>query len=359
MSARARRAGAAALLALLAALAARWVARPADAQEGGALEGGAPAAGARSLAREAAEELRAAIDAAAPSVVGVKLRSGKPLEAAVRWRLFRQVTDRRAGAGVITGPRQVLVHDVQARYADAVYELTLASGRVVRATLERRVPNLELALLRADEDLGAPPLRFGRSTDLRAGELVLALGDPFEAAHDGQLSATCGTCEGRARLDAREVAFEGEVLLTSAAVNPGSEGGALIDLEGRLVGLIAPLAADRRLEPPSPRPGAGVQGLLGYAIPVEVCRRALAGARRPDLGFLARGATDGVRVERVEPQGRAARAGMRAGDVIVAAGGKRLRTTAELHLALEQEGPWKLTVLRGGQRVELVVEVAR
>lgn len=316
---------------------------------------GAQEAGEQDPGEQAATpgELRAALARAAPSVVRVELLEGERLPEAVRWRLFRQVNDRAAGAGVVVGPRAILVHDVQACYRKARYRITTHEGELFAATIARRVPRLGVALLEADADLELTPIRWGRSTELAVGELVLSLSDPFGSARDGQLSATCGALEGRARLDARETAYAGEVLLTSAALNPGSEGGALLDLEGRLVGLLAPLSGDRRLE----ELGRG-GSLLGYALPVELCRRALAGARRPELGFAARGQGQAVIVERVSAEGLAAAAGLQPGDRIVSVAGQAVRSTAELRLALERhdaEQALALVIEREGRRVELEV----
>jgi S1-C subfamily serine protease len=298
-------------------------------------------------------ELRGSAARGSQSVVRVRLVAGKPLGESVRWALFRQVNDRRAGAGVVVGPRRVLVHEVQALYSDARYQLTTASGRTYGATIEKRLTHHSVALLRSDAKLDAPQIRFGSSTSHKVGNLVLAVGDPFGLARDGRLSVSLGVLEGRIPLDAREVRGTREVLLTSAALNPGSEGGALLDLEGRMIGLLAPLAGDRRLG----RPGAGTRigGMVAYALPVEACRRALATANRPDMGFHARAVSGGVLVVSLTPKGLAARAGLQPKDTIVAVDRQPIRDTAALRLALERPGPWVLVVVRDGKRVRVKV----
>lgn len=298
-------------------------------------------------------ELRAAVARGQRGLVRVRLVRGEPRGDAVRRRLFRSVRDRRAGTGILVGPRRVLVHSALSAYDAAEFELTDETGAATRARLIEEAPEVELALLEAEADLAGLPLEWRRTHGLRTGELSIALGDPFGLARGGDLSASLGLVEGRARLDARESPFAGEVLLTSAALNPGSEGGALIDLDARLLGLIAPLVQDRRLE--SPR-GGGPEGLTSYAIPAEACQRALLTWDRPRLGFQAREREGVVRIERVEAEGPAARAGLEPGDLILSVEGRQVQSTTQLRLALVGDGPFRLSISRAGG--ERVVELA-
>lgn len=295
-------------------------------------------------------ELRAAVARARRGLVRVRLLRGEPRGDVVRRRLFRSVRDRRAGTGVLVGPRQVLVHAALTAYDEPEFELTDETGARIRARLSEESPEVELALLEAEGDLSGAPLPWRRTHELRTGELTLALGDPFGLARGGELSASLGLIEGRARLDARESPFAGEVILTSAALNPGSEGGALVDLEGRLLGLIAPLVQDRRLEAPR---GGGPEGLSSYALPAEVCQRALSGWSRPKLGFQARELEGAVRVERVEAESPASRAGLRKGDLILRVGGRKVQSTTQLRLGMTGPGPYRLSVRRGADELSL------
>jgi S1-C subfamily serine protease len=297
------------------------------------------------------------IERASASVVRVALESGRPRGDAPRWHLLRRVASREAGAGVALGHDLVLTHASLAMYDEPRYTVTTRSGRRCAAHLIHLDLARELAVLRA-EGLDAPAAETGSSQALRAGHLVLALGDPFGMAVDAQPTATLGVLEGRGRVDAIESRYTGDVLLTDAPINPGSEGGALLDLEGRLVGVLAPLALDRRLEGAA-RPGEEPD-LTGYAIPVEAALATLRVAVRPprEAGFVGRTDEGGVAVVRVEARGVAQAAGLRVGDLVVAAGAQGVRTTEELRAALRDVGEGapatlELTVERAGARLAL------
>lgn len=293
-------------------------------------------------------ELRQAVERARAGLVRVRLVRGAPRGDAVRRELFRRVPDRRAGTGVLIGERRILVHAALTAYTDPDFEVTDQSGRTRRAKRIHESRDAELALLEASGPLSGEPLAWRRTHSLQTGELVFAVGDPFGLARGGALSASLGVVEGRTRLNVRESAFAGEVILTSAALNPGSEGGALLDLEGRLLGLLAPLAQDRRLEAPT-RATKSATALTAYALPAEACQRTLSGWERPKLGFQAREVEGEVHVVRVGKETPAARAGLQRGDVIRKVGGRAIQSTTQLRLALAGAGPHALEVSRGGE----------
>lgn len=289
---------------------------------------------------------------AAPSVVRVELTGGRARGDLPRRHLFRPVAERDGGSGVVVGPDLVVTHGALADAVAPSFTIITASGERCAATLLHLDAKREVAVLRTAERLGAPAAVFAAGPAPRTGELVLALGDPFGSARDAAATVSLGNVEGRARLDAPEVAWDGEVLLTTAAINPGSEGGALVDLAGRVVGLLAPLARDRRT-------GA----LHGHALPAEVVLAALAaatGGEPPRLGLAARAAPDGrgLVVERVTPGGAAERAGVRAGDLLVRAGDAALGSTEALRatLAAARGAVLRLVVERAG--TELTLELS-
>lgn len=278
-------------------------------------------------------------------VVRLEVQGGRPLGDAARERLFRDVESRDAGAGVVVGERLVLTHAALCAYEGASFSLTLPNGRRVPAALRRRDPALGLALLEGAEPLGVTPLVLARSLEVPVGTLVVALGDPFGAARDAQAAASLGVLEGRLVLEARGSAYQGRVLVTDAALNPGSEGGPLLDLEGRVLGVLAPLLRDER-----------TGTLVGHAIPAEAARELLSRAEGPRLGFQAAAVPEGLRVAAVEPDGPAARAGLMVGDLIVAVG-EGQATPARLRAAAAA-GPVVLRVERGAERLELTLPLA-
>lgn len=311
---------------------------------------GLVAAGLRLAAQEGAPPPRLALVAdlvarVAPSVVRIELTPGRTRGDLPRRHLLRPVPGRDGGSGLVVGRDLVVTHAALADAAAPAFTVTTARGQRVAATLLHLDARREVAVLRAAEPLQAPALELAPAWP-RTGELVVALGDPFGTARDAAPTVTFGVVEGRARLDAPEAAFQGEVLLTSAAINPGSEGGALVDLAGRVVGLLAPLARDRRS-------GA----LHGHALPAEAVLAALAAAREggPRLGLAARPAPDGggLLVERVVAGGAAERAGVRPGDRLVRAGEVVLDTTDALRAALAAGGALRLVLVREGAEVTL------
>ncbi|MCO5170132.1 MAG: S1C family serine protease [Planctomycetes bacterium] len=277
-----------------------------------------------------------------PSVVRVETTPGRTRGDLPRRHLLRPVAGREGGSGLVVGRDLVVTHAALADAAAPAFTVTTARGQRVTASLLLLDARREVAVLQAADALDVPALDLAPAWP-RTGEVVLALGDPFGAARDAAAAVTVGVVEGRTRLDAPESAYSGEVLLTSAAINPGSEGGALVDLAGRVVGLLAPLGRDRRS-------GA----LHGHAVPAEAVLAALAAARDdgPRLGLAARPVTGGLLVERVTPGGAAARAGVRAGDVLVRAGDVALGSPDALRAALAA-GARRLVVVRDGAEVTL------
>jgi serine protease Do len=263
------------------------------------------------------------------------------------------------GSGVIIDPAGLVLtnHHVIAR-AERV-EVRLADDREFTAEVVGTDPETDIAVLRlqgVEEPLPAAPL--GRSDALRVGDYVIAIGNPFGLA----LTVTAGIISATARVIGAGP-FD-DFLQTDAAINPGNSGGPLFDLEGRVVGINTAIVA----------PGEGI----GFAVPIDLVRALL--PQLVDEGRVVRGylgvviqnltpqiAGDldlpverGAMVVRVERGGPADRAGLRDGDVIVAAGEDPVDSAAGLsrHVAALPPGETvRLTVLRDGrrQRVEVTL----
>ena len=86
-----------------------------------------------------------------------------------------------------------------------------------------------------------------------------------------------------------------------------------------------------------------------------MCQRALLGWSRPKLGFQAREVEGAVRVERVEAESPASRAGLRKGDLILSVGGRKVQSTTQLRLGMTGAGPYRLSVRRGADELSLEV----
>jgi S1-C subfamily serine protease len=249
----------------------------------------------------------------------------------------------------------------------------LGDQRSFGARLVGASPDHDIAVLQIDvpTDL-PPPIPVGRSAELRVGQSVLAIGNPFGLDH----TLTTGIVSALNRtVDNESGGVIDNVIQTDAAINPGNSGGPLIDSAGRLIGI------NTMIYSPS-----GAYAGIGFAVPVDtinrVVPRLIAYGRyiRPTLGIEARdelsrrliGDEDGVVVLGVVAGSPAARAGLRAaeqtaggrvriGDIIEAIDGQPTADFATLVNALDARefgDRVTLTVRRGEQRVEVPVTLA-
>jgi serine protease DegS len=171
---------------------------------------------------------------------------------------YRQRIERSLGSGVIvdTAGHIVTNHHVIAN-ADSI-RVQLADGRVADARIVGRDPDTDLAVLKIDLT-PLPVVTFGRSDQLKVGDVVLAIGDPIglsQTVTHGIVSATSRQQLGIAPLE--------DFIQTDAPINVGNSGGALVDASGALVGINTAIVAKN----------IGVEG-IGFAIPVNMVRGVL------------------------------------------------------------------------------------
>jgi S1-C subfamily serine protease len=217
----------------------------------------------------------------------------------------------------------------------------------------------DLAVIRAD---GAtpPPVRLGEASELRVGQLVVAVGNPLGLAG----SVTAGVVSGLGRsLPTRvgaNVRVIDDVIQTDAALNPGNSGGALAISTGEVVGINTAVA------------GAG----LGLAIPINATTRQIVATlmadgwvRRAYLGLAGnpvplppalanqRGQRSGLRIAQVVPGGPAAQAGLLAGDLLLSAGGAPVTSAQALQKLMLADAigrPLTLTAMRNEALVDVI-----
>jgi serine protease Do len=220
----------------------------------------------------------------------------------------------------------------------------------------------DLAVLRLKGDLkGLSPLKFGDSSRLRLGDVVLAVGNPFGV---GQ-TVTMGIVSAKDRSNLGMVDYE-NFIQTDAAINPGNSGGALINMAGELVG-INTLIYSR---------SGGSMG-IGFAIPSNMAQpiadslikqgkvvRGWLGVGIQDLDAelakaLGLSVTSGVVITDVAKDSPAAKAGVQRSDVIVAVSGQKVDSTGRLRNLIAQAGATKvkLDVLRGGKAMAIEVNL--
>jgi S1-C subfamily serine protease len=244
----------------------------------------------------------------------------------------------------------------------------LASGRVLRANVVGTAPNYDLAVIRvvSTRDL-PPPIPIGTSNDLKVGQSVFAIGNPFgldQSLTTGIISALKRHLPTSA---GREIA---NVIQTDAAINPGNSGGPLLDSAGRLIGVNTAI-----LSP------SGTSAGIGFAIPVDVVNRvvpeiiAKGYVPTPGIGIVTanevaatRAGVEGVAVVATTPGSPAERAGLqgaeanggRLADVIVSVDGMPVHRLPDLIDELERVGVGRqvtLQVKRDGQERSVQVEV--
>jgi S1-C subfamily serine protease len=224
----------------------------------------------------------------------------------------------------------------------------LPDGRHVPAQLVAADQASDLALLKVDADL--PPLPYAPEPVL--GAPVCAVGNQFGL----DLSVTCGVVSALHRAGPGFTPIE-DFVQTDAVVNPGASGGALVDAEGRLVGLLSAIFAmesDANIGVNFAASSALVERVMADLREYGEVRRGKAGLGLDELAPEERAAAAGVRVREVLPGGAAEAADVQAGDLLVAVEGRPVRKVAEAIAALQLKRPGEalsLTLVRDGETV--------
>jgi serine peptidase DegS len=307
-----------------------------------------------------------AVSRAAPAVVNiytarvVASAPGSPADSLLRQNpsRVRQRVEGSLGSGVILDSDGHLVtNDHVIRGADQI-RVQLADGRVATPTIVGTDPDTDLAVLRVDLE-NPPVMPMGRSNVLRAGDVVLAIGNPFglsQTVTQGIVSAT-----GRGRLGVTD--FE-DFIQTDAAINFGNSGGALINTDGELIGINTAVLAQT----------LGTDG-ISFAIPVNMVRGVMdqiiahGRVRRGWLGVSseelprATAAALGIdppvalRISSVDPLGPAAKAGMRVDDLVTHFNGQQIVNAQEALNRVAAMSPGSTLEIRGRRgREQLTLE---
>ncbi|MFJ2724675.1 trypsin-like peptidase domain-containing protein [Streptomyces collinus] len=283
------------------------------------------------------------------------------------------------GTGFVLDARgHILTNNHVVRPASSGGEITVtfSSGDTAKAKIVGRDSGYDLAVVQVSGVHGLTPLPLGDSDGVRVGDPVVAIGAPFDLANTvtaGIISATeRPITAGGEKGDGSDVSYV-DALQTDAPINPGNSGGPLLDSRARVIGINSAI----RSAGTGSDSGSGQAGSigLGFAIPVNQARRVAeelinkGHATHPVIGVtLDMGWTgDGARVDgkardggpAVAAGGPAARAGLKAGDVITEVDGERVHSGEELIVRIRAHEPGerlRLTVEHGGEReVSLVL----
>ncbi len=262
----------------------------------------------------------------------------------------RERTTESLGSGVIVDAKKGYIltnHHVIAK-ADKI-TVTLRDGRQFTAKLVGDDPETDIAVLKINADhLTALPI--GNSNTLRVGDFVVAIGNPFGL---GQ-TVTSGIVSALGRTGLGIEGYE-DFIQTDASINPGNSGGALVNLKGQLVGINTAILSQ-----------SGGNIGIGFAIPIDMARdimdqiikygevrRGRLGVQVQDLtpdlakAFGIHGSHEGGVITHVVKDSAAARAGLKVGDVIIAANGEPVRNASQLRNSIG--------LLRVGETVTLKV----
>jgi serine protease Do len=285
---------------------------------------------------------------------------GGPLEPNSRPRERREHS---LGSGVIVSDKGiVLTNNHVIENADEI-RVGLADGREFEAEIVGRDPDSDLGVLRLKGDVkDLTVLALGDANNLRLGDVVLAVGNPFGV---GQ-TVTMGIVSAKGRASVGIVQYE-DFIQTDAAINPGNSGGALVNMRGELVGINTAILS---------RSG-GYQG-IGFAIPTNMARPIMDGiladgkVKRGWLGVAIQDVTpqlkdalgltesSGVLISDVTADGPAAKAGLKRGDVILSLDGQKMDSSARFRNAIALAGPDKevtVELIRDGAKKTLRVKL--
>lgn len=264
------------------------------------------------------------------------------------------------GSGVIITPDGYVLTNNHVVAGARSITCTLADGRELPAQIIGTDPATDLAVIRVDADR-LVPAEFGDSDALRVGQLVLAIGSPFGF----QATVTSGIVSAIGRsLRSESGRLIENIIQTDAPLNPGNSGGPLVDSRGCVVGIntaiiayaqgicfAVPSATARWVAGLLIKEGRVRRGYLGITAQIRRLDPAMARA----VGYAR---AQGVAVMEVMRDSPAERAGLRAGDVIVALNGEEVGSVDDIHHHLNRAEPGSvvdLAYVRDGRRQQTFV----
>jgi S1-C subfamily serine protease len=331
-------------------------------------------------ANELEAQVEAVYDQAGPAVVNVT-----SISYAYDF-FFRPVPQEGSGSGFVYDTEGHIVTNYHVVENAEELSVALATGEIYPAVIVGTDPSNDLAVIRVEADDLPAPIALGDSDQLRVGQFVLAIGNPF--GQEGTLTVGVISALGRI-IESPDGRFIGEAIQTDAAINPGNSGGPLLDLWGRVIGVNSQIISPSRAS-------AGI----GFAVPANTVRRvvpeliAQGRYQHPWLGVQLISLTptrvdifrqagmqipvdQGVLVAEVSPGSPAGQADIRGGDrlvelgnvqiplggdIIIAINGEPLADSRELTVLLETQtrvgDTVDVTIIRNGEERTVQVTLA-
>lgn len=279
-----------------------------------------------------------------PSVVGIEVSFDVQANYPTFYARTQSTTSKASGSGVIISNDGYILtnnHIINTSASSTSYYTVSDANEVLiyiygedeplKAEIIGSDSVTDLAVLKVDRtDL--TPIEFGDSDSVQVGELVIAVGNPLEMTN----TVTAGILSGKDReIDDEESSATYTLLQTDAAINAGNSGGALVNADGKLIGINTLKLA-----------GTGVEG-MGFAIPInstyEITQQLIDDGEvtRPYLGISGQDVTEyesryydvpvGIYIVNIEKDGSAKNSDLKPGDVITKFNGEEVKTMAQLN----------------------------
>ncbi len=271
---------------------------------------------------------------------------------------FKEFKRRGLGSGFIISKEGYIVtnNHVVAKAEDI--EVILEGGKSYKADVVGKDPKTDLALLKIEPQEDLPLVKLGTSDNLKIGDWVVAIGNPFGLGH----TVTAGIVSAKGRI--LGLGAYADFIQTVAAINPGNSGGPLFNLQGEVVGVNTAIIAQ----------GQGI----GFAIPIDLAKEIIKQLRdtgkvvRGWLGVLVQQITPeiakslglkegrGALVSDVTPGGPAEKAGIKRGDIIIEFNGREIQEMPELPRVVAATPPGtdvRLQILRNGEEKTIKTRV--
>ncbi|WP_194852354.1 trypsin-like peptidase domain-containing protein [Nonlabens antarcticus] len=270
-----------------------------------------------------------------------------------------------SGSGVIITKDGYIVTNNHVIDNSRALEVTLNDNRTYKAKLIGTEPSSDIALLKIDADGDLPFVAFGDSDQLKIGEWVLAVGNPFNLTS----TVTAGIISAKGRdLDVRDATPQ-SFIQTDAAVNPGNSGGALVNTRGELVGINTAIQsptgsfAGYSFAVPSNNARKVIQDLMEFGF----VQKGMLGISGSDLNGrvateMGLSSSEGIYISDVVKDSGADKAGLRKGDIITDINGVRMKSFSELTGYIGSKNPGDLvtaTILREGTEKSLSIEITK